>query len=97
MFPFCDFQKGTKPQLGSDVCFKYLAEATPGFTGADLGGLVREASLQALKQSLRDCVEKPPKAECVSGQAMEDVLSVKKIHFLAALLNMKPSVTEEVS
>lgn len=75
--------------MASDVSFKYLADLTPGFTGADLGGLVREASLQALKQSLRECQDGPDDESAV--------LLVNSHHFEEALKNIKPSVTEEVS
>lgn len=85
-------QGGTKPPISSDVSFLGLAELTPGFTGADLGGLVREASLQALKESLRSCTDSP-----ANDKNDEEVLVVNNQHFLDALKNIKPSVTDEVS
>lgn len=74
------------------MCFKNLSELAAGFTGADLGGLVREASLQALKESLLNCEEDPDGCD-VEGEKM----LVKSKHFVEALRNIKPSVTEEVS
>lgn len=74
------------------MCFKNLSELAAGFTGADLGGLVREASLQALKESLLNCEEDPDGCD-VEGEKM----LVKSKHFIEALRNIKPSVTEEVS
>lgn len=69
--------------------FADLAKSTEGFTGADLGGLVREASLQALKESLL--------AATADKDGPAEDLRVHKKHFLSALKNIKPSVTEEVS
>lgn len=50
---------------------------------------MREASLQALKQSLRECQDGPDDESAV--------LLVNNNHFVEALKNIKPSVTEEVS
>lgn len=66
---------------------KELATLAEGFTGADLGGLVREASLQALKSSL---------LEEESSDLIDEPLCVKKQHFVDALQNIKPSVSDEV-
>lgn len=63
-----------------------LAALTDTFTGADLAGLVRQASLQALRESLT--VEQASETEID--------LTVKKRHFMAALLNLRPSVSAEV-
>lgn len=64
-----------------------MAKLTDSFTGADLAGLVQQASLQALHESLT--VE-------VASEADVD-LSVHKRHFLVALKNARPSVSAEVS
>lgn len=91
-------QGGTKPPLAEDVCFKELSELASGFTGADLGGLVREASLQALKESLLRAVNQEEEGG-ESGDkepSTAEKLFVNKTHFMRALRNIKPSVTEEV-
>lgn len=77
--------------MGDDVSFKELSELTTGFTGADLGGLVREASLQALKESLLSS-----NMESTEEAGDEEQLFVGKKHFLEALANIKPSVSDEV-
>lgn len=93
-------QGGTKPPLAEDVCFKELSELASGFTGADLGGLVREASLQALKESLLRAVNQEEEVGGESGDkeapSTAEKLFVNKTHFMRALRNIKPSVTEEV-
>lgn len=64
-----------------------LAALTDSFTGADLAGLVRQASLQALRDSIR--FEHTPENEID--------LSVNKRHFMLALQQLRPSVTAEVN
>lgn len=77
-------KSGTKPELADDVDFAEISELTNGYTGADLAGLVRQASLQTLKESID------------SGNSNDD-LKVHKIHFLDAIKKLKPSVGEQVS
>lgn len=50
---------------------------------------MREASLQSLKESLKNC-------EDGSDDANGESLVVKNQHFVDALKNIKPSVTDEV-
>lgn len=79
------FQNGTKPVLGSDVDFEELASLTDGYTGADLAGLVRQASMMALKESLNNAEIK-----------LED-LCVCRDHFQKALKMLRPSVSAQVN
>jgi len=79
-------KNGTKPSLAEDVSFAELADMTIGFTGADLAGLVRQASLQTLKESIND--------DCADTDG--DLL-VYKSHFVDALKLLKPSVRDVVS
>lgn len=73
--------------MASDVNLEELAERTDSFTGADLAGLVRQASLQALRESLE-----------VENTCESDIdLSVKSRHFILALQHLRPSVTTEVN
>ena len=53
---------------------------------------MREASLQALKESLRNAIETTNE----ENKDTDDVLVVQKNHFKEALKNIKPSVTDEV-
>lgn len=64
---------------------KIIAEKSEGFTGADLAGLVRQAALLALKESI------------AKEQSKEDDISVNSDHFNKALKILKPSVGPEVS
>lgn len=73
----------SKPELGDDVHFEEIAALTTGYTGADLAGLVRQASLQTLKESIDEEHE-------------DEDLKVKKHHFLEAIKNLKPSVGDQV-
>lgn len=77
-------QKGTRPQLSEDVDLKFIAEKAIGYTGADLAGLVRQAALLALKESIS------------KDEAKEDNISVNNNHFNKALNILKPSVGPEV-
>lgn len=86
IFDFFQSQQGKQPVLSDDVNLEELAQLTETFTGADLAGLVRQASLQALRESIT-----------VDTESDKDIdLTVKKRHFMAALLNLRPSVTAEV-
>lgn len=76
----------TKPPLSEDVHLEQIALATNGYTGADLAGLVRQASLQALKDSI---------VTNTSDQETVD-LTVHEKHFFDALAKLKPSVNEQV-
>ncbi|XP_031619973.1 nuclear valosin-containing protein-like isoform X2 [Contarinia nasturtii] len=78
-------KQGKQPVLAADVDLEELAELTDSFTGADLAGLVRQASLQALRDTLK--IETTPESEID--------LSVHKQHFLMALQNLRPSVSTE--
>lgn len=55
-----------------------------GYTGADLAALVREASMQAIKEFMAD-----------GGEPKQ--LSVCSRHFTLALEKIRPSVSERVS
>ena len=79
-------KNGTKPPVAEDVKFQDIAHYTIGYTGADLAGLVRQASLQSLKSSiLTDATDNA------------NNLTVQNSDFLEAFKHIKPSVNEEVS
>uniref|UniRef100_A0A182PB00 AAA+ ATPase domain-containing protein n=1 Tax=Anopheles epiroticus TaxID=199890 RepID=A0A182PB00_9DIPT len=83
----------TQPKLADDVAFEKVAELTEGYTGADLAGLVRQASLQTLKDSIVASSEE----ERTGVPTREDELSlmVRFEHFTQAIRNIKPSVNAE--
>lgn len=62
-----------------------IAKKSEGFTGADLAGLVRQAALFSLKESI------------ARQDSKEDDISVNNDHFKKALNILKPSVGAEVS
>ncbi|PIO71474.1 hypothetical protein TELCIR_06635 [Teladorsagia circumcincta] len=76
------FQNGTHPKLSPDVDFDKLSHLPEldGFTGADLAALVHEASIIALK------------ARLFGGDLGLDAVAME--HFLKAIQNIRPSVTE---
>ncbi|XP_055315332.1 nuclear valosin-containing protein-like isoform X1 [Sitodiplosis mosellana] len=78
-------KQGKQPILDDDVNLEELAQLTDSFTGADLAGLVRQASLQALRDSL--------KFETTNETEID--LTVHKQHFMLALQHMRPSVSTE--
>ena len=54
-----------------------------GYSGADIQALVREASIEALKQRISGVI------------APEDKIRVTGIHFETALTKIKPSISRE--
>lgn len=80
-------QAGTKPKFADDVSIDELAQLTESYTGADLAGLVRQAALQALKNSIIDNGDNDNSGE---------ILKVQKDHFTQALKSLRPSVSQEV-
>lgn len=76
-------KNGQKPELADDVNFEEIASLTDGYTGADLAGLVRQAALQTLKES-------------IEGDESDD-LKVHRNHFIEVIKKVKPSVSSEVS
>lgn len=76
------------PAFSDDVNVEELAELTKNFTGADLAGLVRQASLQALKDSVSNQMDNSDTNE-------NDDLRVTRQHFLNAIGQTKPSVSCE--
>lgn len=77
-------QNGKHPVLSEDVDLNELAAKTDGYTGADLAGLVKQASMFSLRQSLND------------GNTTAEDLCVNKQHFEEALKQLRPSVSEQV-
>ena len=80
-------KNGTKPPMADDVDMENIASLTEGYTGADLAGLVRQASLQTLKDSI------------LLGNfedSSTENLRVSMKHFLDVHRTLKPSVNQEV-
>lgn len=84
MFPFS--QNGTSPRFSNEVSLDHLGsnECTLGYTGADLAALVREASLQLLK-------------EVMANKISTKNLLVELRHFEMAINRIRPSVSDMVS
>lgn len=88
----------SQPPLAEDVDLGLLARLTEGYTGADLAGLVRQASLQTLKDSIDACNSREEEASPSSDAPeveTEEQLVVELRHFQEAIRNIKPSVNEE--
>uniref|UniRef100_A0A1Q3FV43 Putative nuclear aaa atpase vcp subfamily protein n=1 Tax=Culex tarsalis TaxID=7177 RepID=A0A1Q3FV43_CULTA len=83
----------SQPSLAEDVDLGLLARLTEGYTGADLAGLVRQASLQTLKDSIDAC-DGSAQEEGSSEEEQQQLL-VELRHFQEAIRNIKPSVNEE--
>lgn len=79
----------TQPPLDDDVDLAVVARLTEGYTGADLAGLVRQASLQTLKDSIAECGSDDTPCEA------DQDLKVAMVHFQEAIRTIKPSVNEE--
>jgi len=76
---------GTRPRLGAGLSLRALGTDSrcDGFSGADMGNLVREASMAALREAIRGGVG------CNSGGVVEER------HFEKAFASVKPSVGEK--
>lgn len=89
----------SQPPLAEDVDLGLIARLTEGYTGADLAGLVRQASLQTLKDSIDACSSRDEGSSPSGGDATEmdteEQLVVELRHFQEAIRNIKPSVNEE--
>ncbi|MHB8596847.1 MAG: CDC48 family AAA ATPase [Ktedonobacteraceae bacterium] len=78
--------------LGNDIDFARLAQLTPGFVGADLEALCREAAMIALRRVL-------PYIDYQRGYIPYETLvnlSITMADFQAALREVEPSTTREV-
>src|SRR5579863_4889296 len=78
--------------LANDVDFARLAQLTPGFVGADLEALCREAAMIALRRVL-------PHIDYQRGYIPYEILvslSITMADFQAALREIEPSTTREV-
>ena len=91
---------GTKPKLLDDVDLNTIAanERCRGFSGADLAALVREASVN----SLRECMRESQRASSMIldlnesvGMQQDTIVGVAMRHFDAAFKKIKPSVSEK--
>ncbi|XP_059614118.1 nuclear valosin-containing protein-like [Phlebotomus argentipes] len=76
-------KNGTEPRLADDVVFEELAAQSEGYTGADLAGLVRQASMKAFKESL------------TTDSSDSDDIKVTRDNFMQAFTETKPSVSQE--
>ena len=76
---------GTRPRLGADVDLNKLGTDArcDGFSGADVGNLVRQASMIALRETLR------------SGEGLKDDIVLQPRHFERAFSSVRPSVGEK--
>ncbi|XP_059478326.1 nuclear valosin-containing protein-like [Neocloeon triangulifer] len=76
-------KNGTSPRFANDVSLEELGDDnhTIGYTGADLAALVREASLQLLK-------------EVMANKSSTKSLLVELRHFNAAISRIRPSVSD---
>jgi transitional endoplasmic reticulum ATPase len=78
--------------LASDVDVGELARVTYGFVGADLGALVREAAIEALRRNM-------PQIEKNRGEIPAELLEslrVERHDFLSALKRVHPSAMREI-
>src|SRR5258708_18559004 len=78
--------------LAPDIDFARLAQLTPGFVGADLEALCREAAMIALRRVL-------PHIDYQRGYIPYETLvnlSITMADFQAALREVEPSTTREV-
>uniref|UniRef100_H2Z3R7 AAA+ ATPase domain-containing protein n=1 Tax=Ciona savignyi TaxID=51511 RepID=H2Z3R7_CIOSA len=89
-------------KLADDINYELIARLTPGFVGADILSLCREASMQAVSRALNhDNVKGTDKVyECLSDaqplpQQQLDGLFIETGDFEVALNNVQPSAKRE--
>ena len=78
--------------LAPDVDLATLATATPGFVGADLAALAREAAMDALRRTLADA---KVSAHALPAAGLE-ALRVEMRDFESALKRVQPSALREI-
>lgn len=79
--------------LGADIDLQTIADITPGFVGADLSALCREAAMAALRRIF-------PQATMMGGSLQVEQLlelTVTMADFHTALRSVEPSATREVA
>ncbi|QGA55019.1 CDC48 family AAA ATPase [Sulfolobus sp. E5-1-F] len=92
--------------LGEDISLEDVAEKTEGYTGADLAALVREATMRAIRESMKICIDKANEnckstdTEC-RDKTMKECMKVNGVkvslrHFEEAMKKVKPSVTQDM-
>lgn len=77
--------------LGSDADLDEIARTTYGFVGADLGALVREAAMDALRRILPDINLKAG----IPSEVLEK-LTVSRDDFTSAMKRIQPSALREI-
>ena len=73
--------------IGADVDVTKLAERTEGYVGADIGAIVKEAVMSALREFITSGISEEQVKE-----AIQNVLIGKK-HFDAAIKNVRPTIS----
>ncbi|XP_028392638.1 nuclear valosin-containing protein-like isoform X2 [Dendronephthya gigantea] len=91
---------GTKPTLLSDVHLETIAadERCSGFSGADLAALVREASVNSLRERMKGYQGTSGLMLDANGPDViqqDTIVGVAMRHFDAAFKKIKPSVSEK--
>jgi len=95
-----------KIALDEDVSLEELAEKTEGYTGADLAALVREASLRAIREGMKNCI-KQAEIGCNKSdfdcrdRIMKECMKKSNVkvgsrHFDEALKKVRPSITQDM-
>ena len=79
-----------KSPVDPEVDYDYLADRTEGFSGADMSALVREATVQALRE-----VQAARKAAASVEAAQAMKIAVTQGHLLWAFRKVRASVSEE--
>ncbi len=90
-------KSGTKPKLASGVDLAKIARSPrcEGFSGADLAALVREASVAALKEMLKESEDEVASKEVDTKKRKRRAVAVGVEHFEAAFEKVAPSIGPE--
>jgi transitional endoplasmic reticulum ATPase len=73
-------------QLAADVSVEHLADSTNGYTGADLAGIIREASMLAIRELLMKGLTREEAKNVLEGGQLE----LMNHHFEEALNKIRP-------
>jgi len=91
-----------KSPIGDDISIDQLADATDGFSGADITEICQRAAKNAIRDSIKHGIERQKRVEAgeITQQECDDlpdpVPAITKVHFEASMSKARRSVTPDI-